>query len=68
MQTTATVNITVDEDELTGGITDDDGDDDGCDIHGCADLGLVASGADEPVKVTFNAAIDMSPRVYSRKT
>ena len=57
----ATVNINVDEDELTGlstGITDGDGDDHGGDLHGRADRGLVASGADEPVKVSLNPAID----------
>ncbi len=58
----ATVNINVDEDELTGlstGITDGDGDDHGGELHGRADhAGLVASGADEPVTVSLNAAID----------
>ena len=56
------MNINVDEDELTRlstGITDNDGDDHGGDLHGRADLaGLVASGADEPVTVSLNAAID----------
>ena len=57
----ATVNINVDEDELTGlstGITDGDGDDHGGDFTGAQIIGLVASGADEPVKVSLNAAID----------
>ena len=58
----ATVNINVDEDELTGlstGITDGDGDDHGGDASRARrSSGLVASGADEPVTVSLNAAID----------
>ena len=36
-QNAVTVNINVDEDELPTGITDGDGDDHGCDLHGRAD-------------------------------
>ena len=57
----ATVNINVDEDELTGAV---DGhhrrrrDDHGGEFTGAQITGLVASGADEPVTVSLNAAID----------
>ena len=60
-QNTATVNINVDEDELTGlstGITDGDGTTTIASFTGAQIAGLVNPGADEPVKVTFNAAID----------
>ena len=57
----ATVNINVDEDELTGlstGITDGDGTTTVASFTGAQIIGLVASGADEPVTVSLNAAID----------
>ena len=57
----ATVNINVDEDELTGlstGITDGDGTTTVASFTGAQIAGLVASGADEPVTVSLNAAID----------
>ena len=57
----ATVNINVDEDELTGlstGITDGDGTTTVATFTGAQIAGLVASGADEPVTVSLNAAID----------
>ena len=59
-QNAATVNINVDEDELTGltGITDGDGTTTVATFTGAQIAGLVASGADEPVKVSLNAAID----------
>ena len=55
------MNINVDEDELTGlstGITDGDGTTTVASFTGAQIAGLVASGADEPVKVSLNAAID----------
>ena len=55
------MNINVDEDELTGlstGITDGDGTTTVASFTGAQIIGLVASGADEPVKVSLNAAID----------
>ena len=52
------MNINVDEDELTDGHHRQRRDDHGGDVHGRADSGLVASGADEPVTVSLNAAID----------
>ena len=60
-QNAATVNINVDEDELTGlstGITDGDGTTTVASFTGAQISGLVASGADEPVTVSLNAAID----------
>ena len=69
-QNAATMNINVDEDELTG-----------CrrasrtatatttvaSFTGAQIAGLVASGADEPVKVSFNAAIDgVDTGLYSK--
>ena len=60
-QNAATVNINVDEDELTGlstGITDGDGTTTVATFTGAQIAGLVASGADEPVTVSLNAAID----------
>ena len=57
----ATVNINVDEDELTGlstGITDGDATTTVATFTGAQIAGLVASGADEPVTVSLNAAID----------
>ena len=60
-QNAATVNINVDEDELTGlstGITDGDATTTVATFTGAQIAGLVASGADEPVKVSLNAAID----------
>ena len=57
----ATVNINVDEDELTGlstGITDGDATTTVASFTGAQISGLVASGADEPVTVSLNAAID----------
>ena len=60
-QNAATVNINVDEDELTGlstGITDGDGTTTVATFTGAQIIGLVASGADEPVTVSLNAAID----------
>ena len=54
----ATVNINVDEDELPGGITDGDGTTTVASFTGAQIIGLVASGADEPVTVSLNAAID----------
>ena len=60
-QNAATVNINVDEDELTGlstGITDGDGTTTVASFTGAQIAGLVASGADEPVKVSLNPAID----------
>ena len=56
-----TVNINVDEDELTGlstGITDGDATTTVASFTGAQIIGLVASGADEPVTVSLNAAID----------
>ena len=55
------MNINVDEDELTGlstGITDNDATTTVASFTGAQIAGLVASGADEPVKVSLNAAID----------
>ena len=55
------MNINVDEDELTGlstGITDGDGTTTVASFTGAQIIGLVASGADEPVTVSLNAAID----------
>ena len=55
------MNINVDEDELTAlstGITDGDGTTTVATFTGAQIIGLVASGADEPVKVSLNAAID----------
>ena len=60
-QNAATVNINVDEDELTGlstGITDGDATTTVASFTGAQIAGLVASGADEPVTVSLNAAID----------
>ena len=58
----ATVNINVDEDELatalSTGITDGDGTTTVASFTGAQIAGLVASGADEPVTVSLNAAID----------
>ena len=54
-----TVNINVDEDELRPtGITDGDATTTVATFTGAQIIGLVASGADEPVKVSLNAAID----------
>ncbi|UUZ72499.1 retention module-containing protein [Polaromonas sp. P1(28)-8] len=60
-QNSATVNINVDEDELTGlstGITDGDGTTTVASFTAAQLMGLVAAGADEPVKVSFNSAIE----------
>ena len=59
-QNAVTVNINVDEDELTGptGITDNDATTTVATFTGAQIAGLVESGADEPVKVSLNAAID----------
>ena len=55
------MNINVDEDELAGlstGITDGDATTTVATFTGAQIAGLVASGADEPVTVSLNAAID----------
>ena len=60
-QNTATVNINVDEDELTGlstGITDGDGETTVASFTGAQIIGLVNPGADEPVTISFNPVID----------
>ncbi len=60
-QNAATVNINVDEDELTGlstGITDNDAVTTVASFTGAQLAGLVDAGADEPVKVTFNQLVD----------
>ena len=57
----ATVNVNVDEDELTGlstGITDNDATTTVASFTGAQIAGLVDAGADEPVKVSLNPAID----------
>ena len=57
----ATVNVDVDEDELTGlstGITDNDATTTVASFTGAQIAGLVDAGADEPVKVSLNPAID----------
>ena len=69
-QNAVTVNINVDEDELTGlstGITDDDATTTVATFTGAQIAGLVASGADEPVTVSLNAAIDNVATGCSRK-
>ena len=58
-QNAVTVNINVDEDELRStGITDGDATTTVATFTGAQIAGLVDSGADEPVKVSLNAAID----------
>ena len=52
------MNINVDEDELPTGITDGDATTTVATFTGAQIAGLVASGADEPVTVSLNAAID----------
>ena len=57
----ATVNVNVDEDELTGlstGITDGDATTTVAAFTGAQIAGLVDAGADEPVTVSLNPAID----------
>ena len=57
----ATVNVDVDEDELTGlstGITDNDATTTVAAFTGAQIAGLVDAGADEPVTVSLNPAID----------
>ena len=57
----ATVNVDVDEDELTGlstGITDNDATTTVASFTGAQIAGLVNAGADEPVTVSLNPAID----------
>ena len=60
-QKAATVNINVDEDELARPVDRHHGrrrHDHGGSFTGAQIAGLVASGADEPVTVSLNAAID----------
>ena len=61
---TAVVNVNVDEDELatalSTGITDDDATNTVASFTGAPIAGLVASGADEPVKVSLDARSTMS--------
>ena len=57
----ATVNVNLDEDELTGlstGITDNDAATTVATFTGAQIAGMVNTGADEPVKVSLNPAID----------
>ena len=67
-QNAVTVNINVDEDELGAtGITDNDATTTVATFTGAQIVGLVASGADEPVKVSLNAAIDnVATGLYSQ--
>ena len=68
-QNAVTVNINVDEDELRAstGITDGDGTTTVATFTGAQISGLVASGADEPVTVSLNAAIDNVDTGWTRR-